>query len=350
MKVIEAGTYNIEIGSLSETSFESFLSKYDRKKKVVMVDENTWQCFQRIHSISDELKDAEVIQVPCGEEAKDLEIVAGIWQTLTELQIGLDDLIINIGGGVVCDLGGFIASTYKRGVQFIQLPTSLLAMVDASVGGKTGINFLGYKNLIGTFADPQAVYVAPEFLDSLPEEERTNGFAEMLKHGLIDERGEFENLLLKGPHEISENEIYTSVSIKTDIVTKDPKENSLRKLLNFGHTAGHALESYINEAAQIGHGHAVAVGMMIEAQIAFKHGLLSNQTKEKIINGLKQYYSIPNLQKDEMIQLFEFVWNDKKNREGVVLMVGIKEIGQCVIDHAVKPDDFIEAYLSLQEN
>ena len=120
MKVIEAGTYKIEIGSLSETSFESCLSKYDRKKKVVLVDENTWQCFQRIQSVSNKLMDAEVIQVPGGEEAKDLEIVAGIWQTLTELQVSRDDLIINIGGGVVCDLGGFIASTYKRGIPFIQ--------------------------------------------------------------------------------------------------------------------------------------------------------------------------------------------------------------------------------------
>lgn len=348
MKVIEAGTYKIEIGSLSETSFESCLSKYDRKKKVVLVDENTWQCFQRIQSVSNKLMDAEVIQVPGGEEAKDLEIAAGIWQTLTELQVGRDDLIINIGGGVVCDLGGFIASTYKRGIPFIQLPTSLLAMVDASVGGKTGINFLGYKNLIGTFADPQAVFIAPEFLDSLPEEERTNGFAEMLKHGLIDERGEFGNLLQKGPHDITGSEIYTSVAIKTDIVTKDPKENSLRKLLNFGHTAGHALESYINESAHIGHGHAVAIGMMIEAQIAFKHGLLSDQTRDLIINGLKEYYSIPIFQKDELIQLFQIVWNDKKNREGAVLMVGIEEIGQCVVDHPVYPDDFVEAYLKLE--
>lgn len=240
---IEAEGYDIEIGSLASSSFSEFLRGYSNSKKVILLDENTHDhCLEYLLTAFSGLEDAEVMLLPSGEENKVMEVCFQVWEAWSEYQIGRNDLVINLGGGVVTDMGGFIASIFKRGLNFIQIPTSLLAMVDASVGGKTGIDLGRHKNQLGVFANPEKVYIDPGFLKTLPAEELKNGYSEMLKHGLIADKLHWENLK-KINFENSENLlalILCSIAIKNKIVLSDPLEKADRKKLNFGHTFGHA--------------------------------------------------------------------------------------------------------------
>ena len=192
MKYIDAIDYKLEIGSLEESSFSQFLESYVNRKKVIIVDDNTHEhCLPYLITTFQELSDAEVILLPEGEENKQMSIAYSVWEALTDYTVSRNDLVINLGGGMITDLGGFIASCYKRGCDFINIPTSLLGMVDASIGGKTGINLGHFKNQIGVFSNPKAVYIDPIFLTTLPDEEMKSGYAEMLKHGLISNKNLF---------------------------------------------------------------------------------------------------------------------------------------------------------------
>lgn len=239
--------YFIEIETLVNSQFPKLLDAYDKQKIIIVVDENTHDCcLDYLITYFPKLENAEIMLLPVGEENKVLEICYQVWTALLEYKVGRSDLIINLGGGMVTDIGGFIASVYKRGISFVHIPTTLLGMVDASIGGKTGVDLENVKNVIGSFAQPKAIFIDTAFLETLPGEEIFNGYAEMLKHALILDAKYWDEIkhIQKETDLVTHALISHAVQLKLSIVSKDPNETGERKLLNFGHTIGHALESF----------------------------------------------------------------------------------------------------------
>tara|TARA_B100001250_G_C19702482_1_gene745416 strand:+ start:42 stop:1031 length:990 start_codon:yes stop_codon:yes gene_type:complete len=328
VKEIVASNYSIWIG-------ENALSKLDNisySKIAILVDENTKQdCLEKLPKIDNPI----IIEIQSGERNKNLNTCEAIWQKLTYHEFDRDSLLINLGGGVIGDIGGFCASNYKRGINFIHIPTTLLAMVDASIGGKLGVNFNNLKNQIGLFRDPSLVIIDPKFLVTLPENELRSGFAEVVKHALISDNTLWEKIT-KIPFEKLEwnNIIITSVEIKNRIVLDDPKENGERKKLNFGHTFGHAIESYYLEKQNtILHGEAIFMGMLLETEIS----KLSYIEKNKVKNYILSNFNLPYTpQKKELIK---FLKNDKKNQENKINFSLLNRIGNCTIDNLLTEDE-----------
>lgn len=288
----------------------------------------------------------EVIEVEAGEETKNITVCHEIWKTLSELGADRKSLLINLGGGVVTDLGGFIASTYRRGIDFVHFPTSLLAMVDAALGGKNGIDLGNLKNQIGCIVQPQMVGIDPDFLTSLPAEEYRSGLAEMIKHGIIYDSNylaHFENLAGYDAAFLNQL-IYQSVKIKLAIVEADPYENGLRKTLNFGHTLGHAIESYcLSHPAKkrLLHGEAIAIGMILEAHLS--HQLLSlNETDlQRISSLISSLFPKTSFSKNDIQAIIKLLIFDKKNEGKQINFVLLNKIGECQIDVSV-PNSAIE--------
>ncbi|MDP4596046.1 MAG: 3-dehydroquinate synthase [Crocinitomicaceae bacterium] len=335
----------LEWGPLSNARFIDLLAQFSNSKIAILVDENTHDhCLEYLITGFEALATAEVIMLPAGEENKVLEVCFQVWETLTEAGFGRHDLLLNLGGGVVTDLGGFVASVYKRGFAFVHIPTSLLGMVDAAVGGKTGIDLAGYKNQLGTFQEPLATFVDTGFLQTLPDTEWRNGFAELLKHALIADKTLWEALtqIKNIPLELRTETIQQGVQIKVDIVAQDPTEQGLRKILNFGHTIGHALESYyLNSDTPLAHGHAVAIGMLLEAQLSVDQANLSQTEFEAIEKCIKQTYpiQIPN----DAEGLWTLMQQDKKNANGEVRICLLPQIGSCLFDQKLTFTDFQHA-------
>jgi 3-dehydroquinate synthase len=335
-----------EFGPLTTSGFAKLLDQYRNAKKLILVDENTHEyCLDALITQFDELTDAEVFLLPCGEENKVLEVCFQVWEAWSEYRVSRHDLVINLGGGVVTDMGGFIASIFKRGVTFVNIPTSLLAMVDASVGGKTGIDLGPYKNQIGTFANPHAVYIDTSFLSTLPEEEWLNGYAEMLKHGIISDAGHFHRVAALSPMEITHKLIEESVAIKYRIVSNDPLEQNQRKLLNFGHTVGHAIEGYgLTHGAPVPHGVAVAWGMLLEAQISLQKGLLGESDFHTIRQSITKFFPpIPDFSSIQD-ELFDLMKNDKKNNHGNVALIVLQSIGQADFNGVLSADEWNQLF------
>lgn len=270
--------------------------------------------------------------IASGEENKNLETVSRIYRFFIKHKVDSKTLIVNLGGGVISDLGGFAASTYLRGIQFINLPTTLEAMVDASVGGKTGVNFENYKNYIGTFAQPEGVFAEIATLQTLPERILLQGQAEAIKHGLVADANYFEKITSKKINEFPEEQlielIAQSIQIKADFVHKDEKEENVRKMLNFGHTIGHALESIsLRTQDPLFHGEAVAIGMIAEAKISESMGLLSSKDFETIEQSIA-HVGLPTRypRKIELDRVLELVKADKRSVKGKIkwsLVIGI---------------------------
>jgi 3-dehydroquinate synthase len=341
----------IEWGPLLSSTFSSILAPFALRKIAIIVDENTHDhCLEFLITGFEALSEAEVIMLPAGEENKVLEVCFQVWETLTEAGFGRHDLLINLGGGMVTDLGGFVASVYKRGLAFINIPTSLLGMVDAAVGGKTGIDFASYKNQIGTFATAHATYIDTGFLHTLPSQEWTNGFAELLKHALIADAALWKALsgIQDIRQELTPDQIQKGVDIKCQIVAQDPTERGLRKILNFGHTIGHALESYyLNSATPLAHGHAVAIGMLLEARLSVEHSTLSKTEFQAIEKCIMQTYTlqIPNHPED----IWVLMQQDKKNDKGEVRICLLPQIGNCLYDQKLSIAAFKQAFTHFQE-
>jgi 3-dehydroquinate synthase len=332
MKVIDANSYSVELGSIEKSSFRDLLQTYHEHRLIVLVDENTHDCcLEYLLTSFEELERAEIILLPVGEENKVMEVCFQVWQAFTEYGFSRKDLVINVGGGVVTDMGGFIASIYKRGMNFINIPTTLLGMVDASIGGKNGIDLEQYKNQLGTFCHPLKIYIDTEFLQTLPGEEIFNGYAEMLKHALIRDKQLWNQIKTIHSEEelIREDVIYTSIKIKTDIIDLDPKEGGLRKILNFGHTIGHALESYFLDKTPISHGHAVALGMCAEAFISWKQDRISKSEFQEIEATITSSFPMISLDADDVNKVIEFMHHDKKNESGNILCSLLNGIGNC---------------------
>ena len=246
MEVIKASDYNVEFGAAGYNSLNELISRKSYSKLFILVDENTFEnCYPKfIPNLESDIS-IEVIEIDAGEEFKNLETCIAVWDTITELGGDRKSLLLTLGGGVITDLGGFVASCFKRGIDFVNIPTTLLAMVDASVGGKTGVDLGVLKNQIGTFYDPKLVIIDPNYLDTLPEKEKLSGYAEVFKHSLISNNHIFNQLIKSNNIFIDSKVIHDSISVKNNIVIKDKFEKKERKSLNYGHTLGHAIESFL---------------------------------------------------------------------------------------------------------
>ncbi|MDR6515434.1 3-dehydroquinate synthase [Chryseobacterium camelliae] len=278
----------------------------------------------------------EILEVEPGEEMKNVQTANQLWEILTEMQADRQALVINLGGGVITDMGGFVASTYKRGIRFINIPTTLLSMCDASIGGKTGIDLMHYKNMVGTFSFPEQIFVYPKFLETLPFKELRSGFAEMLKHGLIADKIHWNELtqLSKPDSESLIPYIQTSMDIKQDFVNKDFQEKNIRKTLNFGHTIGHAIESLcLEQGNPVLHGEAVAAGMICEAYLSYQEGLISEEESDIIIDALKKYYPYLDISDFDDEAILSLLLNDKKNTDRRINFSLLTSIGSCNFDY-----------------
>ena len=333
-------TQNIE-------NLNSWLQDFKGQKVFFLVDENTHEhCLPPLLGSLPNLLEYEILEVEPGEETKSLEIAANLWLSLAELGAERSDVIINVGGGVVTDLGGFIASTYKRGIPFINVPTSLLAMVDAAHGGKTGIDLAGAKNLVGTFVNSELCYLEGAFLETLPKAHLKSGFAELLKHGLIADRLHWEEACRSYP-EISGEMIERSASIKMKIVESDPFEKGARKLLNFGHTVGHAIESFLlDKGLPILHGEAVAVGMLIEANLSVRFTQLGQEDFEEISQRLDAIYPRLPLLKQNVDGILKWLKFDKKNTNGELQLSLLRNIGEGVYNISLSEKEVKSAILN----
>lgn len=290
---------------------------------------------------------SHVTVLDCGEENKSVESVSRIWMMLSKQGARRSSILVCVGGGVVTDLGGFAASTFKRGMRCINVPTTLLAQVDASLGGKTGFNFNGLKNEIGTFSIPEKVIIDTRFLNHLPVRERMSGFAEMIKHGLLSNR-EYLIRLLNLEHQETTQEymlelIRRSVTIKNEIVTRDPREQGLRKVLNFGHTIGHAIESLsITRGTPLLHGEAVALGLVAELYLSVKEKGFPEEIYREVRNFVKQHYP-PYPLMNHVDTLYELMLHDKKNERWGVNFTLLSGIGEFSLDNYCSKDLVVEA-------
>ena len=322
---------NVFIQPLEET-LPALIRQYS--KIAVLVDENTKKyCYPLLQPL---LPTHSLIEIPSGEEHKHIQTCLHIWEVLTEEEFDRKSLLINLGGGVIGDMGGFCAATYKRGISFIQIPTTLLAQVDASVGGKLGIDFLGLKNHIGVFQEPKSVLIDASFLKTLTRRELRSGFAEVIKHCLIADHIAWENLIQREIDQQNWQEIIThSVKIKNEVVEADPKENGLRKILNFGHTVGHAVETFfINKDVKkrLLHGEAIAVGMICESWLAFKKGFISMSDLKTIESYLLHTFGKVIIEEKDFDDIKSNTLQDKKNEKGLIMCSLLEKIGQANYD------------------
>ena len=333
---------HVQLSDNAAVLVRDFLAKQDFTQLAVLVDVHTHiHCYPIIQQ---QLPAHTLIKIPAGESYKNIDSCLSIWKNLTDLNFDRHALLLVLGGGVLGDMGGFCAATYKRGISFILMPTTLLAQVDASIGGKLGIDFEHYKNHIGVFQQPLATLISPVFLNTLPERELRSGFAEVIKHCLIADKAMWEVIRTKTLAEQDWAKLIPhSIKIKEDITQKDPREKGIRKALNFGHTLGHALETYfLSTSKPIFHGEAVAMGMIMESKIAHSKGLLTFEE----LNQIKAYvFSIfgkvtEPFSSQEIIRL---TLQDKKNKGNEVLMAVPKGIGTCVWDETTSEKEMLEA-------
>ncbi len=321
----------------------------------ILVDSNTKKyCLDTFMNLTG-LNEAKILLMSSGEENKNLKTCENLWHQLSEFGADRNSVLINLGGGVVTDLGGFVACTFKRGIDFYNIPTSLLAMVDASVGGKTGINMGPLKNQIGIIKEPINVILEPQWLNTLPPKELRSGFAEMLKHGLIADRSywdELKNLEYLEKTIISKF-IKPSLSIKKSVVTKDPEEKNLRKILNFGHTFGHAIESYFlknKKKKRLLHGEAIAVGMVLESFLAVCCCNFPEIDAIEIKNVFKRIYPQLKFKRIDREKIESLLYHDKKNTAREINFVLLESIGTPKVDVKVSQSLFNKAFDFYESN
>ena len=327
----------------------AFLSTCSYTRIAVLVDENTEEhCYPKISNV---LPRHDVIKILSGEANKNLEGCKSIWTQLTELKYDRNSLLVNLGGGVIGDMGGFCAATFKRGIDFINIPTTLLAQVDASIGGKLGIDFEDYKNHIGVFQSPQSVVIDVSLLETLSERQIRSGFAEVIKHTLIADASAWADLSKEDFRRLDWNILVPdSVEIKNRIVSQDPTEKGLRKILNFGHTIGHAIEThFLSKQGDLLHGEAIAAGMIAEAWLSNLKTGLSNTALDEIYTFLIRTYGKIAFSQVEFQQIVELTSQDKKNVGTEPRLVLLEEIGRATYDVPVPAQEIrsaLEFYLS----
>jgi 3-dehydroquinate synthase len=350
MQTIQANNYPIHFNEKAYEALNLHLKENKYSNLFIIVDSNTNDyCLpQLLPNLETDLT-IEIIEFEAGEINKNIETCVQIWNVLTELGGDRKSLVINLGGGVVTDLGGFVASTFKRGVDFIHIPTTLLSMVDASVGGKNGVDLGNLKNQIGVINTPIMVLIDTEFLNTVPQNEMRSGLAEMLKHGLIYDKLYWEQFLdLKAIDFVDLDDlIYRSVEIKNEIVTQDPTEKNIRKALNFGHTLGHAIESYFLEnenKTTLLHGEAIAVGMILESYLSLDKKLINSEEYNQIKTTIKGIYDDVIFDENDIEPILELLIHDKKNEYGNIQFALIEGIGKIKINQTVENELILKAF------
>lgn len=314
----------------------------------VFVDENTHEnCLPYLMGNIEGDHTFEIIEIESGETHKNIETCTQIWEVLSELGADRKSAMINLGGGVITDMGGFIASCFKRGIDFYNVPTTLLSMVDASVGGKTGVDLGSLKNQVGIIIEPEMVLIDTHFLQTLDRRQLKSGFAEMLKHGLIADVPYWNQLKSLNKLEDIITHIKHSIEIKADVVQKDPREAGLRKILNFGHTLGHAIESHfltLGESKLLLHGEAIAIGMILEAFLSHRYTNLSMEELDEITQTMIHHFGAIHIEPKDIKASLELLKFDKKNSHGVIKFVLLEAIGKPVIDVVVTTEDMEHAF------
>ena len=337
----------IIISKQLQTELTEAIAECEHDRIFVLVDETTNKlCWSLVKDYLC-LKDAQTIIIGATDRRKNLDTLVHVWESLQQGKATRHSLLINLGGGMVTDLGGFAASTYKRGINFINIPTTLLAMVDASVGGKTGINFGGLKNEIGVFNDAEFVLLDTNWLRTLDEENIRSGYAEMLKHGLIADDtmwAELINFNLAQPNlRQLASMLNKSVRIKERIVAEDPHEKGIRKALNLGHTFGHAFESWAMKRQPVLHGYAVAFGLIAELYLATTQTDFPTERMRQTVNFIRAYYGSLPITCNDYPELIGLIHHDKKNRGNEINVTLLGGIGDIRIDQTITEEDIKEA-------
>ena len=350
MTSLTIDTYAIHFKSKAYSELNAYLKNNRFSKLFILVDVNTNDyCLPRFMAQLETDVAIEIIEIESGEQHKNIETCVGVWNALSELGADRKGLIINLGGGVVTDLGGFVACTFKRGIKYINVPTSLLAMVDASVGGKTGVDLGNLKNQIGVINSGEMVIIDTTFLDTLPQNQLKSGLAEMLKHGLIAERAYWDLLtdLSKLSLDDLDTLIYDSLLIKKEIVSIDPYETNERKYLNFGHTLGHAIESYFltdDSKKELLHGEAIAIGMVMECFLSTKLLGFSKEDCDEVKLVMHKLYGKVDILVSDHEAIIDLLKYDKKNEHGNINFVLLEKIGVPKADCLVENHLILEAF------
>ena len=331
-----------------ERDLVNAISECEHDRIFVLTDETTQQlCWPKIKNFK-ALKNSTPIIIKATDTHKNLDTLSQVWQALSNGGATRHSLMINLGGGMVTDLGGFAASTFKRGIEFINIPTTLLAMVDASVGGKTGINFGGLKNEIGVFSDSRFVIINTQFLDTLDHDNICSGYAEMLKHGLISDERTWAELVtfdLDTP-DLSQLQrmVAESIKVKERIVEADPHEHGIRKALNLGHTMGHAFESFaMRRGTPILHGYAVAYGLISELYMSARKTAFPTDRMHQTVRFIRENYGTFNITCDDYPTLIELMRHDKKNTSGIINFTLLGNVGDIRINQTANEEEIKEA-------
>ena len=331
-----------------ERDLVNAISECEHDRIFVLTDETTQQlCWPKIKNFK-ALKNSTPIIIKATDTHKNLDTLSHVWQVLSNGGATRHSLMINLGGGMVTDLGGFAASTFKRGIDFINIPTTLLAMVDASVGGKTGINFGGLKNEIGVFSDSRFVIINTQFLDTLDHDNICSGYAEMLKHGLISDERTWAELVtfdLENP-DLSQLQrmVADSIKVKERIVETDPHEHGIRKALNLGHTMGHAFESFaMRRGTPILHGYAVAYGLISELYMSARKTAFPTDRMHQTVRFIRENYGTLNITCDDYPTLIELMHHDKKNTSGIINFTLLGNVGDIRINQTANEEEIKEA-------
>lgn len=335
------------ISTKLESELVSALSECEHDKLFVLTDTTTLELCMPVLQSFYCMKEAHIITIPATDSHKDIDSLMIVWKGLQEGGASRHSCMINLGGGMITDLGGFAASTFKRGINFINIPTTLLAMVDASVGGKTGINFGGLKNEVGVFNDSKFVILDTEFLKTLDTENICSGYAEMLKHGLISTEAMWEELVCfdldKPDLKQLQRMVGDSVKVKERIVEQDPHEQGIRKALNLGHTFGHAFESWALKRKPILHGYAVAFGLIPELYLSVAKTRFPTEKMRQTVNFIKEFYGSLDITCDDYDELIELMHHDKKNQNGIINFTMLGGIGDIRINQTATTEEIKEA-------
>ncbi|HHT23532.1 MAG TPA: 3-dehydroquinate synthase [Bacteroidales bacterium] len=329
------------------TDLEATIQPWKSEDIFILTDTNTKdKCLPALNS--EKVKNAHIICIPAGDDKKNIDTLVQIWKYLTANGATRKSLMINLGGGMITDIGGFAAATFKRGIEYINISTTLLGAVDAATGGKTGINFLGLKNEIGAFAPAKKVFISTDFFRTLDDKNIRSGFAEMLKHALISSEKDWKDILSFDLEEMDFEKLHEllvrNIEIKTDIVTKDPKEQGIRKALNFGHTFGHAIETWSYQSENpVLHGYAVAWGMICELYLSHIKLGFPKEELLKLKYFVREHYGTYDCGCKDYEVLLELMKHDKKNEGREINFTLLSNVGEVIINQTATKDEIIES-------
>ena len=351
MTSILSTDYYVHFQDKAYAALHEYLEKNFCSKIFILVDSNTKKyCLQDFLDKANFNLSHEIIEISAGEAYKNIETCSFLWNQLSVLGADRKSLMINLGGGVITDMGGFVASTFKRGINFINIPTTLLSMVDASVGGKTGVDLGVLKNQIGLFSNPEMVLIDMDFLKTVSKREMRSGLAEIIKYGFTFDRQLWEQIQNFSDIDLKKitHLIYRSIEIKNDVVLQDLLENNLRKSLNFGHTAGHAIESYFLESTSkpdLTHGEAIAIGMIIELYYSVKLYGFPHDLTHELKTFVHRFYGDFTIEPDDLDKIIGLMKYDKKNVSGKVNFVLLEGLEKCRMDIQIDPELVREGFL-----